>query len=52
MAGLGGYVKYNRWYVMVQHPSGQPACIGVFPATSKDRWCAEWTEEEPAQRLQ
>lgn len=28
--------------VMVQHPSGQPAAIGLFPATSKERWCGEW----------
>jgi hypothetical protein len=31
--------------IMIQHPNAQPATIGVFPATSKERWCMEWTSE-------
>lgn len=35
--------------VMIQKPDGEPASIGVFPATSKDRWCGEWLAEETLQ---
>jgi hypothetical protein len=28
--------------VMIQGPMGQPAVLGVFPATKSDNWCGEW----------
>ncbi len=31
--------------VPVQHPSGQAVAMGLFPATSKDRWCKEWVPD-------
>jgi hypothetical protein len=30
----------------VQHPSGSPAALGMFPATSKERWCCEWLVDQ------
>jgi hypothetical protein len=33
----------------VQGPNGQPAAMGLFPATSKERWCGEWMREETRQ---
>lgn len=32
--------------VMVQGPDGKPGSLGVYPATDKDGWCAEWLTDE------
>lgn len=32
--------------LMVQQKNGEPARMGVFPATQSGGWCAEWLDDE------